>query len=60
MKNYRFAVYEHRVVYDNNILTRQFIVLKDDYDDIILWTTFHKYAVTHKKSIVRSMYSDRG
>ena len=41
----RFAVYEHRLVDSSgNIIRRNFIVLKDEDGDVVLWTDFHRYA----------------
>lgn len=39
----RFAVYEHRLVDSSgNIIRRNFIVLKDEDGDVVLWTDFHR------------------
>ena len=55
----RFAVYEHRLVDSSgNIIRRNFIVLKDEDDDVVLWTDFHRYAKGGRKVVVRSIYSD--
>lgn len=55
----RFAVYEHKLVDSSgNIIRRNFIVLKDEDDDVVLWTDFHRYAKGGRKVVVRSIYSD--
>lgn len=55
----RFAVYEHRLVDSpGNIIRRNFIVLKDEDGDVVLWTDFHRYAKGGRKVVVRSIYSD--
>ena len=61
MNNVRFAVYEHTLVYDKDKkLKRQFLVLKDQYGNIVEWTDFHKYARGGKTSRATSIYSDSG
>lgn len=43
---YRFRMYEHRIeLKDNRLITRHFIVLKDE-NSIIGWTDFHQYIKT--------------
>ena len=55
----RFAVYEHKLVDSSgNIIRRNFIVLKDEDGDVVLWTNFHRYAKGGRKVVVRSIYSD--
>lgn len=55
----RFAVYEHRLVDSSgNIIRRNFIVLKDEDGDVVLWTDFHRYVKGGGKVVVRSIYSD--
>lgn len=54
-----FAVYEHRLVdSSSNIIRRNFIVLKDEDGDIVLWTDFHRYAKGGRKVVLRSIYSN--
>lgn len=60
MPDFKFAVYEHNVVFEGNILRRQFIVLKDEDGNIVRWTDFHKYARAGKKSVAKSILSDSG
>lgn len=61
MSNYRFTVYEHTLVFDENkIIKRQFIVLKDDNGNIIGWTDYHSYAKSATSTGIRSVYSDTG
>lgn len=43
MKSVRFAVYKHTLEYDSKLLSRFFIVLKGEDDNILAWTNFHKY-----------------
>lgn len=58
MEKLRFCVYEHKLVYDTDqLLCRQFIVLKDEDGNIVKWTNFHKYAKGGKKTLARSLYA---
>ncbi len=44
MEGYRFAIYRHRlIIHDDQLITRQFIVLKDPDNIIIAFTTFHNH-----------------
>lgn len=44
MDGYRFAVYKHHlIIHDDQLITRQFIVLKDPNNIIIAFTTFHNH-----------------
>lgn len=44
MEGYRFAVYKHRlVIRDDQLITRQFIVLKDEVGVIFAFTNFHRH-----------------
>ena len=55
----KFAVYKHRLVNsDGDILTRQFIVLKDENGNIVQWTDFHRYARSGKKKMSKNVSSD--
>ena len=57
----RFGVYNHRFVYDNELLlNRQIIVLRDASGNIKYWTDFHKYAQSIKKGRIRNISSDNG
>lgn len=54
----RFSVYEHKIVLgDGNLIRRQVIVVKDQDENIVAWTEFHKYARNGKKSLSRSIFS---
>ncbi len=57
MNDLRFCVYHHKLIYDEDkLIQRQFIVLKDNNDIIVKWTTFHEYAKGGKNSLSRSIY----
>lgn len=43
MSNLRFSIYKHKLVYRDLLLTRCFIVIKDEDGNIVAWTDFHKY-----------------
>ena len=44
MDGYRFAVYKHRlIIHDDQLITRQFIVLKDPNNIIIAFTALHNH-----------------
>lgn len=58
MSELRFAVYKHKLVYDEDqLLSRQMIVLKNQDGAIVGWTNYHKYARSGKTSYARSLYS---
>ena len=58
MSEIHFSVYEHRMVYGTDtLLSRHFIVLKDQEGDIVGWTDFHKYAAS-KTGKVKRLQSD--
>jgi hypothetical protein len=58
MSELRFAVYKHKLVYDEDqLLSRQMIVLKNQDGAIVGWTDYHKYARSGKTSYARSLYS---
>lgn len=45
MDGYRFAVYKHHlIIHDDQLITRQFIVLKDPNNIIIAFTTLHNHV----------------
>lgn len=51
----RFAVYTHKLVYDEQLIARSFIVLKRN-SHIVGWTDFHKYCTGTSK--IRHLQSD--
>lgn len=54
-----FAVYEHSLVFkESELLTRKFIVLKDDMGDICAFTDFHRYIRSSKKQYARRITDD--
>ncbi len=58
----RFAVHEHKLVYDKDkLIRRQLIVLKDSNGYIRKWTNLHKYAHSGKKKVAVNLrsYSDK-
>ena len=56
---YRYAVYERRLVHDGTIVySRNFIVLKNQYDVIVHFTGFHKYVTTYGNAVYRPIASD--
>ena len=58
MGKYKFGVYEYRATDANEILLRkQLIVLKDENQNIVGWTDFHKYARSGKRTLSRSIYA---
>lgn len=54
-----FSIYEHTLVYEEKLLTRQLIVIKDEDGNIVKWTNFHKYIQSGKTSVKR-IFSDTG
>lgn len=60
MRRLSFAVYSHELTYERNILSRHFIVLKDENGNIVLWTDFHKYARSGlKKRVLKLTTTNR-
>lgn len=56
---YHFSVYKHTLVFkESELLTRKFIVLKDERGDICAFTDFHKYISSSKKSYIRRITDD--
>lgn len=58
-KNYRYAVYEHKLVTDDGLsYIRSFIVLKNQYGVIILFTRLHNYTGAYNSRASRPLASD--
>lgn len=56
---YRYAVYEHKLVFDvTKAYSRAFIVVKNQYDVIVHFTGLHKYVDAYTKGICVPMTSD--
>lgn len=56
---YRYAVFEHKLVFEEgNAYTRSFIVLKNQYDVIVHFTSFHNYIDAYAKGICIPLASD--
>lgn len=56
---YHFSVYEHTLVFkESELLTRKFIVLKDEQGDICAFTDFHRYIRSSKKQYARRVTDD--
>ena len=54
-----FSVYEHNlIIKDNQLISRKFIVLKDNSKHIIAWTNFHKYIHSSKNRLSRNISDD--
>lgn len=58
-KNYRFAVYEHKLVTADGLsYIRSFIVLKNQFGVIVRFTRLHNYTGVYSNSAVRPLASD--
>lgn len=58
-KDYRFAVYEHRLVTGDGLsYTRSFIVIKNRYDVIVRFTRLHNFAGAYENRVYRPLASD--
>lgn len=58
-KNYRYAVYEHKLVTDDGLsYIRSFIVLKNQYGVIVRFTRLHNYTGAYNGRAVRPLASD--
>ena len=56
---YHFAVYEHTLVFQEDmLLKRKFIVLKDNENTIHYFTNFHKYIKSGKNKYARRVADD--
>lgn len=56
---YRYAVFEHKLVFEGgNAYTRSFIVLKNQYDVIVHFTSFHNYIDAYAKGVCIPLASD--
>ena len=58
-KEYRFAVYEHKMVTADGLsFIRSFIVLKNQYGVIVRFTRLHNYTGAYSNKTVRPLASD--
>ena len=58
-ENYRYGVYEHKLVHDATIAySRSFIVIKNKYDVIVHFTSFHNYIDAYTKGVCIPITSD--
>ena len=56
---YRYAVYEHKLVFDvTKAYRRAFIVVKNQYDVIVHFTKLHNYVDAYAKGVCVPMASD--
>lgn len=54
----RFSIYEHNLIYYKGmLLTRYFIVLKDDKKQVLCWTDFHKYIKGQRNRKIKHLQS---
>lgn len=54
-----FSIYEHTlVIKDNQLISRKFIVLKDNKNHIVAWSNFHKYICSGKNMLARNISDD--
>ena len=57
--NIHFYVYEHTLVIMNNqLISRKFIVLRDNQKHIVAWTDFHKYIRSGKNKVAHNISDD--
>ena len=58
-ENYRYAVYEHKLVFDaTNAYARSFIVVKNQYGVIVHFTSFHNYIDAYTKGVCIPLAGD--
>ena len=58
-KDYRYAVYEHKLVGPDEIVySRSFIVIKNKYDVIIRFTRLHNFVGAYENKVFRPLTSD--
>ncbi|WP_167956564.1 site-specific integrase [Anaerosporobacter faecicola] len=56
-KNYYFSIYNHLlIIKDNQLISRKFIVLKDNNKNIVSFTDFHRYV--RSKKTIRNITDD--
>lgn len=57
--HYRYTVYEHQLLADNkSSYSRSFIVLKNQYDVIVYFTSFHSYIDSYEQGVCVPLASD--
>ena len=55
----RFSVYEHNlVIKENQLISRKFIVIRDNKKHIVAWTDFHQYIRSGRNRLARSISDD--
>lgn len=55
----RFHVYKHQLVIgQDNLITRQFIVLRDKDKNIVSWTNFHNFIKSGKNKAIKRITDD--
>ena len=58
-KEYRYGLYKHRLVTENNeIYTRSFIVIKNRFGVIVRFTRLHNFAGVYEGKIFAPVYAD--
>lgn len=58
-RRYKYAVYEHKLVLEGKkSYTRSFIVLKNQYEVIVYFTSFHNYIDSYEKGVCVPLKSD--
>lgn len=57
--NIRFSVYEHNlVIKENQLISRKFIVIRDNKKHIVAWTDFHQHIRSGRNRLARSISDD--
>ena len=52
----RFGVYKHHIVCnDGTLLRKQLMVIRDEDNNIVGWTDYHKYTRSGKRALSRSV-----
>lgn len=55
----RFSVYDHNlVIKDNQLISRKFIVIRDNKNHILAWTDYHQYIRSGRNRLARSISDD--
>ena len=56
---YRYSVFERKLIFDKTrIYSRSFIVLKNQYDVIVYFTSYHNYVDAYEKGVCIPLASD--
>ncbi|WP_333651761.1 hypothetical protein [Lacrimispora sp.] len=57
--SYKFSVYSHQlIIFNDRLISRQFIVLKDSYGNIVRFTTLHRHIHSNNNKLSKPITDD--